>query len=485
MKLVKRNKAVSVSIAAAAAILLAVGVFSYVRIALERDRAVSSEQQAVAARQKERETALAAARRFAMQAIRAAETGRLDEAERRARDADDVALNSPWGMYARAMFASAENNYKIAADRFREALKLDPEHVESKAGLAEAISKQGDLEQAVALAGNVGSINDWRALVKVGQTLYHADRLKECQAPLKRALELMEKQQDASVQQRAETVKEVQEQIDTAFAKVACEGFEGEIRKLPPEEQLKRVQAKLNEINGSPVSMGGVTIRNGEWVTADLINQQNLRFLYPLKGIPLRKLSIHDTSVKDLSPLEGMPLESIILYRTRVRDLSPLAGMPLKCLDCGIFSDISDLSPLEGMPLEELSIQGTKVDDIGPLRGLPLKKLLVKGSPITDLRPLQDMSLLHLECNDCPVSDLTPLQGMPLKNLSIPGTRVMDLTPLKAMQLEEFYFTPKTITKGIQYVREMKSIRAIGLEGRRRMRPEEFWKRYDAGEFNK
>jgi hypothetical protein len=48
-------------------------------------------------------------------------------------------------------------------------------------------------------------------------------------------------------------------------------------------------------------------------------------------------------------------------------------------------------------------------------------------------------------------------------------------------------FTPKNITKGIDLIRQMKSLKTIGVGFRDedKFPPAEFWKKYDAGEFNK
>jgi len=51
------------------------------------------------------------------------------------------------------------------------------------------------------------------------------------------------------------------------------------------------------------------------------------------------------------------------------------------------------------------------------------------------------------------------------------------------MKLVGFEFTPKNITKGIDVVRNMKSITGIGLDQNNQMPAAEFWKKYDAGEF--
>ena len=139
VKLIKRNKPVSISIASAGILLLAVASVAFVRISGERDSALVSERKAVAAQRLQRDTALAASEHFAMQAIRAAETGRLEEAMRRVEDAETVALNSPWGPYARGMFAMINEDYAAAADLFRKALVIDPDHARSKVALLETL----------------------------------------------------------------------------------------------------------------------------------------------------------------------------------------------------------------------------------------------------------------------------------------------------------------------------------------------------------
>jgi hypothetical protein len=55
------------------------------------------------------------------------------------------------------------------------------------------------------------------------------------------------------------------------------------------------------------------------------------------------------------------------------------------------------------------------------------------------------------------------------------------------MSLALITFTPKNITKGLGVVRQMKSLKAIGVghEDKDRFPPAEFWKKYDAGEFGK
>lgn len=73
---------------------------------------------------------------------------------------------------------------------------------------------------------------------------------------------------------------------------------------------------------------------------------------------------------------------------------------------------------------------------------------------------------------------LEPLRDMPLAYLiisHIPGP--LDLSPLEGMRLTEVLL-PGEVAKGLNVLRKMKSLTNID-----RMPAEQFWKRYDAGEF--
>jgi hypothetical protein len=82
------------------------------------------------------------------------------------------------------------------------------------------------------------------------------------------------------------------------------------------------------------------------------------------------------------------------------------------------------------------------------------------------------------------VSDvgLAHLKGMPLTVLMIHRTAISDLTPLQGMQLEHVRLTPKNITRGLDSLRAMKSLKTIGLAWHQGLPAAEFWRRYDKGE---
>jgi hypothetical protein len=91
------------------------------------------------------------------------------------------------------------------------------------------------------------------------------------------------------------------------------------------------------------------------------------------------------------------------------------------------------------------------------------------------------------------VTDISPVRALErLRSLSFGNDRnhrskFSDLSPLEGMNLTLLFFTPKNITKGLDVIRKMKSLKAIGTrnEDKDKFPPDVFWKKYDAGEFNK
>jgi hypothetical protein len=78
---------------------------------------------------------------------------------------------------------------------------------------------------------------------------------------------------------------------------------------------------------------------------------------------------------------------------------------------------------------------------------------------------------------------LARLEGMPLTHLGIAGTHITDLRPLQSMPLEDIRLTPKNITRGVDLLHDMKSLKTIGIAWNRAWPAAEFWRRYDKGEF--
>ncbi len=97
-----------------------------------------------------------------------------------------------------------------------------------------------------------------------------------------------------------------------------------------------------------------------------------------------------------------------------------------------------------------------------------------------DCTNLTALLLLDTEIGDV---GLAHVKGMPLRLLWINNTRITDLTPLQGMPLENICLTPKNITKGLDILRGMTSLKTIGIDWNQSWPAAEFWERYDKGEF--
>jgi serine/threonine protein kinase len=247
-------------------------------------------------------------------------------------------------------------------------------------------------------------------------------------------------------------------------------------------------------------------------MSLESVNLQGGRFrdLTPLKGMPLTDLNLGNCAlVADLTPLKRMPLRVLRLdLCVRVSDLTPLQGMELTSLTLSSLTQVRDLTPLQGMPLRDLHATGTSVQDLTPLKGMPLTILALSGSGVSDLtplqgmkqlanleitsaavrdlRPLKGMPLTRLNLGGCgQVQDLTPLRGMPLKLLDLRDTEATDLTPLEGMTLEAIRLSPKKITRGLDVLHQMNSLKTVTPDYLKEYPAAEFWKRHADGEFNK
>jgi len=157
------------------------------------------------------------------------------------------------------------------------------------------------------------------------------------------------------------------------------------------------------------------------------------------------------------------------------------------------FTELRDLSPLRSMPLTSLNLKNcTQVQDLAPLRGMLLTSLnLHYCRQVKDLTPLQGMPIQDLNLFGNPLTDLTLVKGMPLTSLDIAYcSELHDLSQLEGMKLETIALTARNISKGMDVLRRMKTLKTIatnvgGGTGPVPYPAAEFWQKYDAGEFTK
>ena len=242
---------------------------------------------------------------------------------------------------------------------------------------------------------------------------------------------------------------------------------------------LKKMPLKSLDLSGSKVE--SFTELKSLPLTSLSLNRLPISDLTPLKGLKLTNLSLASTGVSDLAPLKGMPLETLVLSDSKVFDAKPLQGQQLRSLAIDS-TPIADLTALLGVPLTSLDISNTKVTHLAGLAGMPLERLSLNRTQIKDLSPLKSMRLTMLQLDRVPVSDLRPLLSMPLTWLVLSGTEVRDVSVLKDLPLERLVLPKRTGVKGVETLKDIRSLREIGYDADDRgQAPAAFWKTFEAG----
>jgi formylglycine-generating enzyme required for sulfatase activity len=212
------------------------------------------------------------------------------------------------------------------------------------------------------------------------------------------------------------------------------DGFYDRVRGMRPNEQETELKKLMREIHERYIE-ASLNWEDGQLASVQLA--QEVKFLQPLVGMPLRELDLaHRKSLRNLEPLRGMALRSLNVYDTQVRDLAPLRGMPLEKLAIGQ-THVSDLSVLEGMPFTALNLHNLRLKDLSPLQGMQLTQVHIQAPvPSSELEVLRGMPLDYLALPQ-QTKSLALVQGMPLKTLSILGTGDKNLDLLKGMAIED------------------------------------------------
>jgi hypothetical protein len=201
----------------------------------------------------------------------------------------------------------------------------------------------------------------------------------------------------------------------------------------------------------------------------------------------------------DLTPLEGMNLAGLThlgLWDTKVSDaglayFKDCKGLMHLGLGSTKVSDAGLANFKDCMNLIQLWVPDTQVGDAGLAHFHDCKDLAdlnLAGTKVSDMglahfKDCKNLKYLWLDRTQVGDAGLAQFKGMPLRALSIDNTGITDLAPLQGMPLEEIRLTPKNITKGLDILRDMKSLKTIGIDGSPAWPAAEFWERYDRGEF--
>ena len=210
------------------------------------------------------------------------------------------------------------------------------------------------------------------------------------------------------------------------------------------------------------------------------------------------EIKVVTDKVKDVAPIRvWSALRVLHLYASKVgdadlahlKDCKELTELWLggltKVSDAGLahFKDCKNLT--------DLHVEATQVGDVGlahmkdckSLSLLDLGATRVSDAGLIHLKNFKALTQLRLGNTRVSDAGLAHFKGMPLRALWIDHTGITDLTPLQGMPLEEIRLTPKNITLGLDILRDMKSLKTIGIDWPRSWPAAQFWERYDNGEF--
>jgi serine/threonine protein kinase/uncharacterized membrane protein len=213
----------------------------------------------------------------------------------------------------------------------------------------------------------------------------------------------------------------------------------------------------------------------------------------------LTSLNLNDTRVSDAGLCHFQDCKNLThldLARTRVSDMGLAHFRDCKNLtelhldgtrvgDAGLihFKDCKNLTSLK--------LNKTRVSDAGlihfkdckALTELNLARTRLSDVGLAHFKDCKNLENLHLDGTQVGDAGLAQLKGIPLTVLWIDNTSITDLIPLQGMPLEAIYLSPKKITRGLDILRDMKSLKIIGIAWNQTWPPAEFWKRYDNGKF--
>ncbi|MDP7133591.1 MAG: protein kinase [Planctomycetota bacterium] len=228
LKLMRRNRGVSgmAFIAAASIAVLSAWFILHLRVErdLARDSAIEADRLRVRADTEHRhqmEHASKASEALARQAMRAADQGRLGEAEARADTTIKMFPIGPWGHYALAYIMRLKGNIQSAREHLENALEIDRDHLESQALQASLSDDEGSLSHALDLVSGAKSSTDWRALNESGIVLHKAKKFDKAAQLFERALNLMRAGKSLP---KPATIADVQYRMDRSIVEFRCVG---------------------------------------------------------------------------------------------------------------------------------------------------------------------------------------------------------------------------------------------------------------------
>ncbi len=135
---------------------------------------------------------------------------------------------------------------------------------------------------------------------------------------------------------------------------------------------------------------------------------------------------------------------------------------------------ITDLSPLVKLPVTHLCLQGCYgIKDFSPLRDMEkLVWLNLSRTNIKYLSVLKRLPLSYLRLWRTQASSVIPLRKTLLATLDIRFTQIVNVSPLESVPLQELFFFPTRIKRGVVCLKNIVTLKRIN-----RKYSQEFWEK--------
>jgi serine/threonine protein kinase/Leucine-rich repeat (LRR) protein len=107
-------------------------------------------------------------------------------------------------------------------------------------------------------------------------------------------------------------------------------------------------------------------------------------------------VNVAGTAVVDVAFLRGLPVSRLSINGTNIKDLTPLRASPLKYLNASGAKFLADLEPLRGLPLVDINVAGTQITSVAPLQHCPTLETIILPKDVRDVDTLRNLPKLRL-----------------------------------------------------------------------------------------
>ena len=221
---------------------------------------------------------------------------------------------------------------------------------------------------------------------------------------------------------------------------------------VPTQQPAIKPVAKPDPAVGKPVEPTTVLVPGDPWPTREA-------WTTAVAALPLdRRVALVATALHQLNPHHNAQLRPALDVAHNEVPSIELAG-----------ADLHDLRPLTALSSLHTIVLTSEVDE--------------SASPFYELDQIAALPLTQLGVAHSMVDDLKPLTGKPLTDVNLSACNITDLTPITVPTLKRIAFNTATVVNGIEALRALPALEAVGTSWATLQTPVQFWRSYDAGIF--